>query len=621
MKALHRCALTALLFTALPATGAPADPALTLPQILDRWADALGGRERLAAIHGLHMQEDIATGGLSGSYESWNDAKGDLRTSTHIGDAIREDDILAGDSGWVLDISGIAHASSGSDLQGLVSEEYEASYSQLLPGRMPGSVELAGTDAARHAYVLKLLPQGGTPVTVYLDMQSFLPQGETTLQGGQAETTSYTAWTTVNGVRFPAAGRQSTGDPKYDVLITLRSMEVNPAFDPALFSKPATTAASVGYASADHTLRIPFELYGGNIYVPVSVNGAQPVPFIFDTGAEASAVEKDYATGQGLKSEGALQMGGSGGSDTMGMARGVTFGIGGARIPTQVVAVLPLGGLAPVIGRPVMGIVGFDVIGRFVVRIDYAARMLTLYEPAAFHYAGHGTVLPFTFQGNDLQLPVSIELPGRMPIATVANLDTGANSSELSSHFVDANDVLKSIGKTLSRPSFGVGGSYAELDARISGVRIGPYELRDPVLGLSRAKEGTLSRADLGLNIGTDILSRFTVTLDYGHQQLMLEPNSRLDAPFRTDASGILFLAKGTDYRRFEIAGVLPDSPAADAGLMQGDVIVSVDGRPAADYTRDQLVELFKRDGRICHLTIGRGRVGLDVKLTLRQLL
>lgn len=619
MKTLTACAFAALLSASLPAAADTAP--LTLPQILDRWADALGGRERLAAVHGLHLQEAIATGGLTGSYQSWSDAHGSLHTSVHLGDVIHEDDILAGGQGWVRDISGLTHASTGTDLESLVSEAYEASDSQLLPGRMPGQVEFMGVDAMRHAYVLKLAPAGGTPVTVYLDMQSFLPQAESIVQGGQTQTTSYTAWKAVDGLQFPAAARQSTGDPKYDVLITLSSVELNPTLDPTLFSKPDSTAAEVTYGPSGHVLHIPFDFFGGHIYVPVSVNGAKPAPFIFDTGAEASAVEQSHAAIAGLKSQGALEMGGSGSSDTMGMATGVSFGIGDARVPTQAVAVLPLGGLAPVIGRPLAGIVGFDVISRFVVQIDYAARILTLYDPAVFHYAGKGAVLPFTFLGNDLQLPVRVVLPGQAPIATVANLDTGANSSELSSHFVDQYDVLHAVGKTLEHPGYGLGGSYESFDGRIAAIQVGPYTLKDPVVGLSRAKQGTLSRADLGINLGSDVLTRFTVTLDYARQQLILEPNSTLDAPFPTDASGLMVLAKGADFRTFEIISVLAGSAGSDAGLQKGDVIESVDGKPAAQWDRSELQALFMRDGRRCRLVIRRGNRDLDVELRLRKLL
>jgi hypothetical protein len=259
------------------------------------------------------------------------------------------------------------------------------------------------------------------------------------------------------------------------------------------------------------------------------------------------------------------------------------------------------------------------VLSRFVVRIDYAARSLTLYEPAAFKYSGQGTVLPFTFQGNDVQIAVSVTLPGHAPLQTRANIDTGATSTELTRPFVDAHDVVTAVGKTVERPGFGLGGSYAELDGRVSGIQIGPYLLQKPVVGLSRAKRGDLNREDLGVNLGTDILARFTVTIDYAHQQLILEPNADLDKPFHGDASGLVLMAKGADFHSVEVFTVAPDSPAAKAGLLKGDIIETLDGVPAAQYRRGDIMEMFKQDGRVYVLGVRRGSKHLEMSLKLHE--
>lgn len=613
-------ALSLVSLCACASTATPgATPSLTLTEVQTRWIAALGGRDALAGVHAVHLTADIETGGLKGSYESWNDASGHLRESTHIGAAIQQDDILAGDQAWVLDISGTVHAQSGSDLQDLVSQEYESSYSQLLSGRMPGHMELVGPDPARHAYVLRLQADGGKSVTVYLDAASFLPQSESTQQGSQTQVTSYSGWHAVEGVQFPGKVVQSTGDPKYDVTLTLRAVQLNPPLDAGLFAKPAGTAVAVRFDSPGQAVQAPFELYGGHIYLPVGVNGSEPAIFVVDSGAEASAIDKAYAGKLDIRSEGQLEISGTGGSDSMSIAKGLEFRILGVHIPTQAVAVLPFDGLTPLTGRPVYGILGFDVLSRFVVRIDYAARTLTFYDPASFKYSGKGAVLPFTFQGNDVQIGVTVTLPGHPPLETRANIDTGATSTELTRPFVDANDVVKAVGTTVERPGFGLGGSYAELDGRISSVQIGPYLLQRPLVGLSRAKQGDLNREDLGVNLGTDILERFTVTIDYAHQQLMLEPNADLDKPFHGDASGLVLLAKGADFRSFEVFNVAPESPAANAGLLKGDIIDTIDGVSAAHYRRGDIMEMFKQDGRVYALGIRRGSRHVEVSLRLHE--
>ena len=45
------------------------------------------------------------------------------------------------------------------------------------------------------------------------------------------------------------------------------------------------------------------------------------------------------------------------------------------------------------------------------------------------------------------------------------------------------------------------------------------------------AKEGALASPDIGAILGGEILERFTVTFDYPHHRILLEPNSHFTAP------------------------------------------------------------------------------------------
>jgi hypothetical protein len=72
------------------------------------------------------------------------------------------------------------------------------------------------------------------------------------------------------------------------------------------------------------------------------------------------------------------------------------------------------------------------------------------------------------------------------------------------------------------------------------------------------------------------ILERFTVTFDYPHLRMPLEPNSHFADAFRKNASGLSVLARGADFRRFEVDGVDPGSPAALAGIHIGDIVTSL---------------------------------------------
>jgi PDZ domain/Aspartyl protease len=614
--------LAGLFASPLPARQiSPLASSVSKDRILARWAQALGGEGRLSRVETIHLRARVETGGLVGTHEEWSTSEGRYRSLDNIGDAFKQIDVLDKTKGWVVDTSGSMHELADGDLEDQISAAYWDSFSYLVPGRMPGRVEVQGGSKSPPAYILKLLPDGGRPVTVYLDRSSFLPLRQEIVQGAETVTQYFSDWRAVDGVEFPWKIRQSTGNPKFDVFLTVEQVELNQRLSAELFAQPKSAAPPVRFASSHRVARFAFKPWGKWILVPVRVNGGPQSWFILDTGADASGIGQSRAKELGLQFKGALEATGTGGSSQMGLAKNLAFDLPGVAVPTRVVAIVPLDALAPALGRPLDGVLGYDVLSRFVVRIDYARKTVTLYAPGKFHGPGHGATLPITFAGNTPSVRAKILLPGREPIETSLTIDTGSGGFDLSAPFVRAHHVLASVGKTISSLTWGVGGKAERVEGRIAGLEFGPYTLRQPVTGFSRATRGSFASADLGGNIGGSILSRFTVTLDYPHQRLYLEPNSHFDEPFKADGSGLLLFAKGADFRRFEVEMVVANSPGAEAGIERGDIIAAIDGRPAKDFTLPQIEEMFRQDGRAFRLTIERDGRRFDVTLKLRPLI
>ncbi len=120
--------------------------------------------------------------------------------------------------------------------------------------------------------------------------------------------------------------------------------------------------------------------------------------------------------------------------------------------------------------------------------------------------------------------------------------------------------------------------------------------------------------------IGNEIMRRFKVTIDYSRRRMMLEPNSQLSQPFESDMSGIVIDAEGKDCRIFKVEDVTEKSPAADAGILNGDEIVAIDGKPANQFTSSRIEKLLMQDGTVRWLTLRRdGKIRLaTIKLRRR---
>jgi membrane-associated protease RseP (regulator of RpoE activity) len=187
---------------------------------------------------------------------------------------------------------------------------------------------------------------------------------------------------------------------------------------------------------------------------------------------------------------------------------------------------------------------------------------------------------------------------------------------------VKTHRIVERVGKILPSYSHGVGnGESRDLYVRLRGLRIGPYEIDRPILALSTDTEGSLSNADLGVNLGGNILSRFTVIIDYPGRRLILEPNSRFQEPFASDASGLVLKAQGADFKTFTVDGVVPNSPATGAGLQVGDIITAINGLPVRKYALWELQDEFKKSGQVYELKVKRGDTLLNRRLKLRSLL
>jgi hypothetical protein len=142
-------------------------------------------------------------------------------------------------------------------------------------------------------------------------------------------------------------------------------------------------------------------------------------------------VSPQIARRLGLKSEGALQARGVGeGSEELAITHVGEVRFGRATLRDQVFYVLPLQGLAEVEGVEVAGVLGFEVLQRFVVEVDYARRRLTLTLPESFDTTRAGTAVPFVFVGHMPAVAGTIDgVEGRFTIDTGSRSATGSSSA------------------------------------------------------------------------------------------------------------------------------------------------------------------------------------------------
>lgn len=383
------------------------------------------------------------------------------------------------------------------------------------------------------------------------------------------------------------------------------------------------TAPPTHFASGTSALRIPFDLVSSVIFLQVRVNDSQPLWFVLDTGASLTILDAERAKLLGIKFSIVGKAEGAGGSLVdAGLAKDVSFGLPGLDFQARQTGVMSLSNLNRYTGRTVEGVLGHNFFSRFVVEIDYAARIINLYDPKTFQYSGSGESVPIELKDNGPSVRARLALAGRAPIEGNFRIDTGGSHALiLNTPFVKAQNILQAVSKTIAAPAAGVGGVTAVRLGRIQNLQLGRFTLEKPVTSFAQSTKGALADPNLTGNIGGGSLRRFKIIFDYSNRRMILEPNSSFIEPFESDMSGIVLTAEGVKLDAFTIFYITENSPASEAGLRVGDVITAIDDKPSSALALDDVREMFKQNGREYLLSITRGEQAAQIKIKLRSLI
>jgi PDZ domain-containing protein/aspartyl protease len=582
--------------------------------LLARSRAALGG-DALDRVRGLHMAGSIDFAGIKGTQEQWIDLAGRAYSEYYDAGPASGADGFDGRDAWVRDASGVVHVDGGKNghYQG-VDQAYLASYLLWSPDRGGASVSLVGerTEKGARFDVVRVSPVGGVPFDLWLDGTSALPSRVVATFGVQTLTETLTDYRAVNGLQVPFAQHVETGDGNtVDYHVT--KVELEAAGFAQRVRKPETRVSDFSIGGSG-VATVPIELRNNHVYIDVRLNGKGPYHFIFDTGG-ANIVDPAVAKEIGVTGEGNAQGSGVGAqTESLQFAKVAKLEVGAATLNDQYFAVLATrAGFGVAEGGGVDGLIGYEVIARFLTTFDYAHRSVTLRMPGAT--AGDaGAAVPFVFDGTTPMVAGAIDgIPADLTV------DTGSRSSiSVFKPFADAHPTI--VPAALSAPGvngFGVGGASIGMLGRIASLQIGPYSLSGVIADFSRQEKGAFASPYVAGNVGGGVWKRFTVTFDYPHQTMRLAPNTAFAVRDVYDRSGLFLISRSG---KPTVVSARPGTPAAEAGIVKGDVIDSVDGRDASKMQLSELRDvLMGKPGTRVRLTLDSNGAKRETMLTLRD--
>ena len=331
----------------------------------------------------------------------------------------------------------------------------------------------------------------------------------------------------------------------------------------------------LNYPKEKDVVDIPFEVENSRIVVPVTVNGSQPLRFVLDTGLSGAIYYGSKAETLGLKMAGEMQVrgvGGGGTPSTVPIASGVNFNIGGIELTNAHLALRPS-------NAPYDGVIGRPLFGNVVVEFDWEKKVLHLYEPKSFKYAGSGAVLPLTLDDGGRPYTTASVVMDTKTIPVKLVVDTGGSHTLLLDVGSDP-DITLPKGATKAVLGRGASGEITGHSGEIKALQFGGHNFSNVPTIFPDASLGNAGLGGRHGNLGMGILRRFKVIYDYSRQQMIVEPNSFVNESFPRPGPGPTANQSqpATGSNLSELDEFLKQAAGRDA--FSGVVLVAKNGEP-----------------------------------------
>lgn len=409
--------------------------------------------------------------------------------------------------------------------------------------------------------------------------------------------------------------------------------------------------------------KIRFQLINDLIVIPVHVNGVK-LSFLLDTGVSKPIIfnflnvdslefnHTEFIYLKGLGSNGkvkALQ------------SKNNAVKIGNAlNVNQDLYAVFNESlNLAPKLGIPVHGIIGYDILKDFVVEINYVAKYIKLNDPFRYKMKDCSKCEDFKLQLlnnkpyinsavtiNDKEIPAKLLIDSGGSDALWLFENDSLNIVNTNAHY---NDFL----------GFGLSGSVFGKRSKINSLQLKSFVLNDVKVAYPDSiyiHQATKIKGRNG-TLAANVLKRFNIVFDYANKTLRLKKNKYFKTPFAYNRAGIELEHHGIrmvkEYKsvvvvnqlgtsRFDdnkspisgidgtykyaikpaytVSVVREHSPAERAGLLAGDIILSINGKEAHHLSLQEITQRFYNAiGDKVRLVIDRDGVEHSFRFTLES--
>lgn len=411
--------------------------------------------------------------------------------------------------------------------------------------------------------------------------------------------------------------------------------------------------------------RITFNLVNNLVIIPVEVNGKE-LSFLLDTGVNYTLLFSLYDNDSlEIKNVTRVKIRGLGEGGDIDALKSINnqFIVGKAIDKNHTVYVIYDRNInfSPRMGVNIHGVIGYEFFRDFVVKTDYDSEILTIYDPKFYKPKRCRSCETFNILFSNHKPFIRNKITSfNKEYEVTLLIDSGASDALwlFKEDYGIRNDPKNYFNDFLG---LGLSGGVHGKRSKIDVVSIGSFSFTN----VNVAYPDSLALKNLRLNdirsgtLGSDILKRFTVIMDYGSKKMTLRKNSFFNRPFHYNMAGIVVEHDGiipikdvTDRSdrsiriqqntrstsvvsiyvnplftfflapKFVVAEVRDGSPAHLAGVLKGDELLSINGKPFYEYKLQEIYELFSsKSGRKIVLRINRNGVKFKKRFVLKEVL
>ena len=411
------------------------------------------------------------------------------------------------------------------------------------------------------------------------------------------------------------------------------------------------------------TERIRFKFINNLIVIPLKINGKK-LSFILDSGVSKTILFNITQNDSiGLNSVEKVSLRGLGKGEPVEalLSKNNKFSLKNivSYDETIYVIVRDYFDLSSKMGTTIHGIIGYNLLSNYVVKINYKNRYIDFYDPENYELkrCKKCETFPLNFYRKKpfIDAKVQLDTIGDKLTDVKLLIDSGGSDAiwlfehtkpEIVTPINHFNDILGE----------GLSGSIYGNRSRISTFKLGSFIIEQPTVSFldSISTKNARMYKERNGSIGSNILKRFIVWFNYANNTITFKKNGSFKKGFNYNMSGLDVvyngkqLVKEEDVRSYSdaynqsvsstnsvkfitsfsykfkpsyrIRNIVANSPADKAGLKVDDIILRLNNKPAHEYQLGEIIQKFQeKDGKRIKITVDRKGEKLKFQFRLEK--